>query len=36
MMLINTRLWMKENLFDDIVRRAEENVKRVGNRLSPP
>ncbi len=34
MMLINTRLWMKENLFDDIVRRAEENVKRVGNRLS--
>lgn len=34
MMLINVKLWMDENLFDDIVRRAEENVKRVGNRLS--
>lgn len=34
MMLINVKLWMQEGLFDDIVRRAEENVKRVGNRLS--
>lgn len=34
MMLINVKDWMKENLFDDIVRRAEENVARVGNRLS--
>ncbi len=34
MMLINVKQWMEENLFDDIVRRAEENVKRVGNRLS--
>lgn len=34
MMLINARDWMKEGLFDDIVRRAEENVKRVGKRLS--
>jgi lipopolysaccharide biosynthesis glycosyltransferase len=34
MMLINVDVWMKENLFDDIVSRAEENVARVGNRLS--
>lgn len=34
MMLINVKQWMEEGLFDDIVRRAEENVKRVGNRLS--
>lgn len=34
MMLINVKQWMEESLFDDIVRRAEENVKRVGNRLS--
>ena len=34
MMLININQWMKDNLFDDIVRRAQENVKRVGNRLS--
>jgi lipopolysaccharide 1,2-glucosyltransferase len=34
MMLINVKQWMEEGLFDDIVRRAEKNVKRVGNRLS--
>lgn len=34
MMLINTKQWMKEGLFDDIVRRAQENVKKVGKRLS--
>lgn len=34
MMLINVKQWMEEGLFDDIVSRAEENVKRVGNRLS--
>lgn len=34
MMLINVKQWMAEDLFDDIVHRAEENVKRVGNRLS--
>lgn len=34
MMLINAKDWMKAGLFDDIVRRAEENVKRVGKRLS--
>lgn len=34
MMLINVDLWMKENFFDDIVARAEANVKVVGKRLS--
>lgn len=34
MMLINVKQWMEENRFDEIVHRAEENVKRVGNRLS--
>lgn len=34
MMLINIDQWMKDGLFDDIVRRAQENVAKVGNRLS--
>lgn len=34
MMLINVDLWRKKGFFDDIVRRAEENVKKVGKRLS--
>lgn len=34
MMLINVKQWMEEDRFDEIVHRAEENVKRVGNRLS--
>lgn len=34
MMLINVNLWKKERLFDDIVCRAQENVKKVGKRLS--
>ncbi len=36
MMLINVKQWMEEGLFDDIVRRAEENVKRVGDRPFSP
>lgn len=34
MMLINVEKWREEGFFDDIVRRAQENVKKVGNRLS--
>lgn len=34
MMLINVDKWMEKGFFDDIVRRAEENVAKVGNRLS--
>lgn len=34
MMLINVGLWRKEGFFDDIVHRAQENVKKVGKRLS--
>lgn len=34
MMLMNLGPWMEQDCFDDIVRRAQENVKRVGNRLS--
>lgn len=34
MMLINVDEWKKENFFDDIVRRAQDNVKKVGKRLS--
>lgn len=34
MMLMNLGPWMEQGCFDDIVRRAQENVKRVGNRLS--
>lgn len=34
MMLINLTEWTKQDLFDDIVRRAQENVKKVGKRLS--
>lgn len=34
MMLINVKQWMEEDRFDEIVHRAEDNVKRVGNRLS--
>ena len=34
MMLINVDLWREKGFFDDIVRRAEENVKKVGKRLS--
>mgnify|MGYP003376020332 FL=1 len=34
MMLINIDQWMNDGLFDDIVRRAQENVAKVGNRLS--
>lgn len=34
MMLINVDRWREKGFFDDIVRRAEENVKKVGKRLS--
>ncbi|WP_270457045.1 glycosyltransferase family 8 protein, partial [Allisonella histaminiformans] len=34
MMLINIDQWMNDGLFDDIVKRAQENVAKVGNRLS--
>lgn len=34
MMLMNLGPWMEQGCFDDIVHRAQENVKRVGNRLS--
>lgn len=34
MMLINVETWKKEKYFDDIVARAEANVKVVGTRLS--
>lgn len=34
MMLINVEKWREEGFFDDIVRRAQENVKKVGKRLS--
>ena len=33
-MLINIDQWMNDGLLDDIVRRAQENVAKVGNRLS--
>lgn len=34
MMLINVEKWQEEGFFDDIVRRAQDNVKKVGKRLS--
>lgn len=34
MMLINLPVWEAEGLFDDIVRRAQENTKKVGRRIS--
>lgn len=34
MMLINVEKWREKGFFDDIVRRAQENVKKVGKRLS--
>ncbi len=34
MMLINVGKWREDGFFDDIVRRAQENVKKVGRRLS--
>lgn len=34
MMLINLPVWEKKGFFDDIVRRAQENTKKVGERIS--
>lgn len=34
MMLINLPVWEKKGFFDDIVRRAQENTKKVGKRIS--